>query len=565
MRYGELIKKHIKNSTIQNMIFILIILVLWILTFLNINSMLKSVSKINLNNFNNIMNHYYYHLKYISIINDEKLLEDIDISKFFVVGKNGIIRKTLPAEFEINSNISNTVFYNQLLENNTGIFIFKSEFPDGVSHLYIGGKFNESYLVGQLKNPEFETDSNYFLTIEDEKGDIIYSRYKLNHLPKIALIKSRIYISTSARWNNLTLSTFLDITNQLLYNFLISIFMFLIIVWNFISRKNSLKFMNRFDIEFSEIIKSMENFLKELRILDRQSFLNVSENDFQDVLNPIKNEDFYFEELKELKEVEFLSIKEMLELFDEISASTEELEATNKELEDLYLQVEKAYNDLEDSYRKFSAHLSAIAEEYDEITGNHIERVAKYSRLIAEKMGFNPKFVNDIEAYASLHDIGKLMVKHEILNKPGGLTRDEYEEMKKHTIFADRIFGDDERFIMAKNIAMYHHENYDGSGYPFGLSGKEIPIEARIVALADIYDALRSERPYKDEYDHKEAYNIIVNGDFKTKPSIFDPEVLEVFKKYHIEFDKIYTEYKKMETNNRNIQSRKMKEFKRVN
>ncbi|NUU99045.1 phosphohydrolase [Marinitoga sp. 1154] len=237
----------------------------------------------------------------------------------------------------------------------------------------------------------------------------------------------------------------------------------------------------------------------------------------------------------------------MLELFDEISASTEELEATNKELEDLYMQLEKAYNDLEESYRKFSSHLSSIAEEYDEITGNHIERVAKYSRLIAEKMGFDSKFVDDIESYAPLHDIGKLMIKHEILNKPGGLTRDEYEEMKKHTIFADKIFGKDERFKMAKNIAMYHHENYNGTGYPFGLKGEEIPIEARIVALADVYDALRSERPYKDEYTHKETYNIITNGDFKTKPDIFDPKILNIFKKYHKEFDKIYTEYKRKE------------------
>ncbi|OQY09276.1 MAG: phosphohydrolase [Marinitoga sp. 4572_148] len=235
-----------------------------------------------------------------------------------------------------------------------------------------------------------------------------------------------------------------------------------------------------------------------------------------------------------------------------LSASTEELEATNKELEDLYLQLEGAYNDLESSYRKFSAHLSYIAEKYDEITGNHIDRVAHYSKFIAEKMGFDANFVKDIESYAPLHDIGKLMVKHEILNKPGGLSRDEYEEMKKHTIYAEEIFGDDERFKMAKNIAKYHHECYDGSGYPYGLKGEEIPIEARIVSLADIYDALRSERPYKTGYNHEETYNIIVNGDFKTKPTIFDPGVLKVFKEYHLEFDRIYNEYKFKELKNVN-------------
>ncbi|KLO21479.1 phosphohydrolase [Marinitoga sp. 1197] len=547
MRYSEIIKKYIQNSIRQNIIFLLIIIVLWILMFLNINSTLKSVSAINLNNFNDIMNHYYYHLKYISIINDEKLLKDIGISNFFIIDKSGKIRKTLPESQLDEKNISNTEFYFEIIKKNSGIFIFRNKLFDEKSHIYIGGKFNNSYLIGELDKIRFEIDSNYFLTIQSKSGKIIYSKIPVKEIKKISMINNRIFINNTTNWNDLKLTTSLDITLQLLYNLVISLFMFLIIIWNLVSRVKSTKFIHRFEIEFSKIIKSMESFLKELRILDRQSFLNISVNDFEEILEPIRDENFYFEELNELKEVEFLSIKEMLELFDEISASTEELEATNKELENLYMQLEKAYSDLEESYRKFSSHLSSIAEEYDEITGNHIERVAKYSRLIAEKLGFDPKFVEDIESYAPLHDIGKLMIKHEILNKPGGLTRDEYEEMKKHTIFAERIFGDDERFKMAKNIAMYHHENYNGTGYPFGLKGGEIPIEARIVALADVYDALRSERPYKDEYTHEETYNIITNGDFKTKPDIFDPEVLNIFKKYHKEFDKIYTEYKKKE------------------
>ncbi|KLO24918.1 MULTISPECIES: HD-GYP domain-containing protein [unclassified Marinitoga] len=547
MRYSEIIKKYIQNSIRQNIIFLLIIIVLWILMFLNINSTLKSVSVINLNNFNDIMNHYYYHLKYISIINDEKLLKDIGISNFFIIDKSGKIRKTLPENQLDEKNISNTEFYSELIKKNSGIFIFRNKFFDEKSHIYIGGKFSNSYLIGELDELRFEIDSNYFLTIQDKSGRIIYSKIPVKEIKKFSMINNRIFINNTTNWNDLKLTTSLDITLQLLYNLVISLFVFLIIIWNLVSRGKSTKFIHRFELEFSKIIKSMESFLKELRILDRQSFLNISVSDFEEILEPIRDENFYFEELNELKEVEFLSIKEMLELFDEISASTEELEATNKELEDLYMQLEKAYNDLEESYRKFSSHLSSIAEEYDEITGNHIERVAKYSRLIAEKMGFDSKFVDDIESYAPLHDIGKLMIKHEILNKPGGLTRDEYEEMKKHTIFADKIFGKDERFKMAKNIAMYHHENYNGTGYPFGLKGEEIPIEARIVALADVYDALRSERPYKDEYTHKETYNIITNGDFKTKPDIFDPKILNIFKKYHKEFDKIYTEYKRKE------------------
>ncbi|GAB6188925.1 hypothetical protein JCM30566_06640 [Marinitoga arctica] len=542
MKYDNVIKKYIKNSVIQNIIFVFIIFILWGLMFVNTNETLKSVSHLNINNFNKIMNNYYYHLKYISIINDKDLLKDIGISKFYIIEETGNIRRTLPENLDVN-NIFHTDFFSNLTNSKLGVFIFKSKLFDGKSKIYVGGKYNNLYLVGELDKKIFEYQSKSFFIIKNNNGEIVYSDYPLKDIKKVNIINGKIYASYSSDWNNLKIITFLDITNQLVANIIVSIFMILLILWNFSSKNKSILLIKRFESEFRKIMNSMENFLRELRVLDKQSFLSFSEKDFEDILKPIKEEDFFFNELKELKEVEFLSIKEMLELFDEISASTEELEATNEELENLYMQLENAYNDLESSYRKFSSHLSSIAEKYDEITGNHIERVAKYSKLIAEKMGFDANFVKDIESYAPLHDIGKLMIKHEILNKPGGLSRDEYEEMKKHTLYAEKIFGNDVRFKMAKNIAIYHHECYDGSGYPYGLKGEEIPIEARIVALADIYDALRSERPYKDEYNHEETYNIIVNGDFKTKPSIFDPKILEIFKRYHLEFDKIYNEH----------------------
>lgn len=549
MKYNKIIKKYIKNSTIQNVILIIILFVLWFVMYLNIQNSLKSISKININNFNNTMNHYYYHLKYISLINDESLLKDVNIKSFFVINKYGTIRKSSYPSLNYKT-INNTPLFQEILKKHSGIFLVKSSLFSDKKRVFVGGAYNKTFLLGELTNLDFEQDANYHFSILNENNNIIYSKFNLQSmLGKWLIYKKRFYLNSYTKWNDLIVATSLDITYPLITNIIISIFILSLIMWNFLSRVKNRKLMNIFEKEFSIIIKSMEKFLKELRVLDKQTFLSISEKDFEDILKPIRDVKFFFDDLNEIKEVESLSIKEIIDLFDEISASTEELEATNKELEDLYIQVEKAYSDLENSYRKFSSHLSAIAEKYDEITGSHIDRVAKYSKLIAEKMGFDIKFVNDIEAYAPLHDIGKLMIKHEILNKPGGLTTDEYEEMKKHTIYAEKIFGNDKRFEMAKNIAIFHHETYDGKGYPFGLKGDEIPIEARIVALADIYDALRSERPYKDEYTHEETYNIIVNGDFKTKPTIFDPNVLEVFKKYHLEFDKIYNEYKEKEKN----------------
>ncbi|WP_217671720.1 HD-GYP domain-containing protein [Marinitoga sp. 1135] len=544
MKFGDILHSYIKKSIIQNVVFFAIIILIWTFSFYMSYSNLSNYSQNNYDAFSDVMNHYFYHLKYISIIDDEKLLKDINIKRFYAVEQTGKVRKTLPDELFEDKYINQILLFKLQNMKNMDTLILKTElFSNEPEKIYIVSKYNSLYLIGELNALNLLHNSTYYFSIIDESGELILSDLNINKFNFITTDNFRIYLNLKKKWKNITLVTSIDITKYVIYNIFISIIILLLIYVNLWFKKRNLSLMETFEQEFNKIIKSMESFLKELRIMDRQSFMILSENDFVNILEPIKKEKFHFTELEELKEVEFLAIKEMIELFDEISASTEELEATNKELEDLYNQVEDAYNDLGVSYRKFSSHLSAIAEKYDEITGFHIDRVAKYSRVIAEKMGFDAKFVNDIETYAPLHDIGKLMINHDILNKPGGLTAEEYEEMKKHTLYAEEIFGNDEYFQMAKNIALYHHEKYDGSGYPFGLKGEEIPIEARIVALADIYDALRSDRPYKAGYSHEEAYNIIVNGDFKTKPSIFDPEVLEVFKKYHEEFNKIFEEY----------------------
>ncbi len=267
---------------------------------------------------------------------------------------------------------------------------------------------------------------------------------------------------------------------------------------------------------FGPLISSMKEFL-----------INKTYNPY-----PVKTD------IQEIEEI----ANEYNELAQEIAASFEEMLAMNKALENSFNKLLELEREIEESYLSFAHQLSVIAESYDETTGNHIERVGKLSAWFAEKLGLEPEKINKIRAFAPLHDIGKILVPNDILNKPGKLTDEEFEIMKKHVEYAGKLLGDSEYFEIARNIALYHHEKYDGSGYLKGLKGEEIPIEARIVALADIYDALRSERPYKKALSHEEALKIIFEGDGRTKPEHFDPRVLEILRENSEEIKRVWEE-----------------------
>ncbi|MBC2850995.1 transporter substrate-binding domain-containing protein [Cetobacterium sp. 8H] len=178
-----------------------------------------------------------------------------------------------------------------------------------------------------------------------------------------------------------------------------------------------------------------------------------------------------------------------------------------------------------------------IANELnDEDTGNHILRVNLYSKLIAEKLGCSRKFIQEISTYASLHDVGKIGVSDMILKKPGKLTEEEFETMKSHVTLGHKLIVKMEVGEIAENIALYHHEKYDGQGYGMGLIGEDIPLEARIVSLADVYDALRQERVYKKGFSHEKAKEIIESERGKH----FDPKIVDIFLKYNDQFDTIF-------------------------
>lgn len=173
-------------------------------------------------------------------------------------------------------------------------------------------------------------------------------------------------------------------------------------------------------------------------------------------------------------------------------------------------------------------HRLVRAVEYkDGGTGAHIRRMGQYCAGIARKMGLSSSEVENILYAAPMHDVGKIGMPDKLLLKPGKLDPDEWEIMKRHTIMGAEILQDSdvEFVILAESIALTHHEKWDGSGYPKGLRGNDIPLAGRIVAIADVFDALTSKRPYKEAYPIEESFNIIRKG----SGSHFDPEIVEAF------------------------------------
>jgi len=198
--------------------------------------------------------------------------------------------------------------------------------------------------------------------------------------------------------------------------------------------------------------------------------------------------------------------------------------------------------------------IANITETRDSETGGHIRRTRSYVKALAEHIRnkhaysetVNDAYIEQLFQSAPLHDLGKVGVPDHILLKPDKLTAEETEEIKKHTVYGKRVIDDaqaklgDSSFLnLAGEMALYHHEYWDGRGYPTGLKGEEIPLSGRIMAIADVYDALISDRPYKKGFPHEKAVEIILAG----RGSQFDPGLTDAFGEIHGTFKSIAEQF----------------------
>jgi putative two-component system response regulator len=194
--------------------------------------------------------------------------------------------------------------------------------------------------------------------------------------------------------------------------------------------------------------------------------------------------------------------------------------------------VAKRTSQLISSHRETIMTMTRAAAFKDEQTGAHVTRVSFYSSELARKLGMSDEYCDTIHYASPMHDVGKIAIPDAILGKPGKFESHEWEVMKTHASLGAKMLGgtNSPYLVMGAEIAGGHHERWDGSGYPLGLKGEAIPLSARIMQICDVYDALRSKRPYKEALSHERSAEIIISGDDRTMPSHFDPAVLDAFK-----------------------------------
>ncbi len=196
-------------------------------------------------------------------------------------------------------------------------------------------------------------------------------------------------------------------------------------------------------------------------------------------------------------------------------------------------RVEERSREVVNSYRETIATMTRAASYKDEATGAHVQRISYYTEELAIALGMNAAFCETIRYASPMHDIGKIAIPDAILLKTGPLNEQEWTVMKSHTTLGAQLLGSGSSpyLQMGAEIALNHHERWDGGGYPARLKGQLIPFSARIMNICDQYDALRSVRSYKKSLSHETAVEILTVGDGRTMPAHFDPDILEAFKR----------------------------------
>jgi putative two-component system response regulator len=223
------------------------------------------------------------------------------------------------------------------------------------------------------------------------------------------------------------------------------------------------------------------------------------------------------------------------------------LEHYNKNLEELVQAKTEQVMELKNA---IITSMAEMAESRDNATGNHIIHTQNFYKILLSEMAFQGVYTKDtkswnpatLSAASALHDVGKISISDAILNKPGKLSVDEFEVMKSHVVAGVKLINaiecqttEHEFLEYARTIAGSHHEKWDGSGYPYGLAGSDIPLEGRLMAIADVYDALISTRPYKKPMQPREAARIIIEG----SATHFDPKLIELFKSVASKFEQV--------------------------
>ncbi len=241
-------------------------------------------------------------------------------------------------------------------------------------------------------------------------------------------------------------------------------------------------------------------------------------------------------------------IKNMVELFNYKNSLEDKVEEQTATLKIKNQMLEAKTQKLHETNDRIVEILGTVVEYRNLESGEHIKRVKSFTKVLAQQLkerypeyGLTDEMIKTIEAASALHDVGKIAIPDKILLKPGRLTEEEFEYMKSHTTRGfdmlntlEDMWEDDYRKICYE-ICRHHHERYDGKGYPDGLKGEEIPISAQIVSVADVYDALVSERVYKNAFSKEEAFHMIINGEC----GIFSPKIMECFRQVKDKFESL--------------------------